>query len=162
MVQEVQLATIVPVPRDFTLSEIESLEAALLPLPQVEVPLTHLFAPGAYWREVKMPAGAFIIGHLHKTEHFNVVLSGRARVFMQGEMHEIVAPQVIVSKPGVRKILYIEEEMRWATVHPTQTTDLDELEMELIIKSESFLEFHNELLQFQRLLVDSFGEEGNN
>jgi hypothetical protein len=136
--------------RDFTLSEIEMLEARLLHAPQVEIPLTHLFAPHVYWREVFMPKGSFVIGHQHKTEHFNVVLTGRARVLMAGEMHEIVAPCVMTSGAGVRKILYIEEDMRWATIHPTDETDMERLEEELIIKSDSFLA--KELEQMQQLL----------
>jgi hypothetical protein len=139
--------------KDFSLQEIESLERSLLDLPQVDVPLTHIFAPNVYWREVRMPKGSFIIGHLHKTEHLNVILTGKVRVLMEGKMHTIEAPLVIKSGPGVRKILYIEEECRWATVHPTETTDLEELAEELIIKSDSY-KAHHELEEFQRLLLE--------
>ena len=118
---------------------IERAEAELLKLPQLDCPLTHKFAPGVYMREILMPAGSFIIGHEHKTEHFNVVLSGRARVMMDGVVEEIVGPCTFVSKPGVRKVLYILEDMRWATVHPTRETDLDKLDRKLIRKSEAWL-----------------------
>ena len=118
---------------------IERLEGRLLSLPQVPMPLTHRFAPGVYLREIFMPAGTFVIGHEHKTEHFNVVLSGRARVLIEGAVVEIKGPAVFVSKPGVRKVLMILEDMRWATVHPTTETDLARLESELIIKSPLYL-----------------------
>jgi hypothetical protein len=125
----------VAVPRD---ERVEALEAALLDMPQVNCPLKHQFAPGVYLREILMPAGTFIIGHRHKTEHFNVVLSGRARVMQTGGgVEEIVAPCVFVSKPGVRKILYILEDMRWATVHPTHETDVGVLERQLVEPSEA-------------------------
>lgn len=135
--------------RDFSLQEIESLESKLLRTPQVEVPLSHMFAPGVYWREVKMPKGIFVIGHEHKTSHFNVILTGKARVLMNGVMHHVVAPCVITSEPGVRKILYIEEEMRWATIHPTNETDIEKLEDQLIIRSESFVNYQAELKDLQ-------------
>lgn len=122
-----------------TSAQIERLEYALLHDPQVDCPLRHTFAPGVYLREITMPAGTFIIGHEHKTQHANVVLAGHARVLMDGIVHDIVAPCTFISHPGVRKVLYILEECRWMTVHPTHTTDLEELEAELIVKSESFM-----------------------
>lgn len=118
---------------------IERAEEKLLMLPQIDCPLEHKFAPGVYLREIIMPKGAFIIGHEHKTEHFNIVLSGRARVLIGGDVQEIVAPCIFVSKPGVRKVLYILEEMRWATVHPTEETNVGRLEDELIAKSATYL-----------------------
>ena len=127
---------------------IERLEGRLLSLPQVPMPLTHRFAPGVYLREIFMPAGTFVIGHEHKTEHFNVVLSGRARVLIDGVVTEIKAPSVFVSKPGVRKVLVIEEDMRWATVHATTETDVHRLEADLIIKSRAHVSYHDvELLE---------------
>jgi len=121
-----------------TLEKIEAVEARLLDLPQVNCPLKHQFAPGVYFREVFMPKGTFVIGHEHQTEHFNVVLSGKASVLCDGVVMDIAAPHVFVSQPGVRKILYIKEDMRWATVHPTTETDLDILEPLLIRKSAAF------------------------
>lgn len=123
---------------------IERVEAALLSQPQLDLPLTHLFAPDIYWREIFMPAGSVVIGHEHKTEHFNVVLTGRARVSIEGEWHDIVAPQVFVSKPGVRKVLHILEDVRWATIHATQETDPAKMEELFIVKSETFLKHQHE------------------
>jgi len=122
---------------------IEQVEAKLLPLPQVDCPLVHHFAPGVYMREVLMPRGTFVIGHQHKTKHFNIVLTGRAAVMMDGKLHHIIAPCIFVSEPGVRKVLYIFETMRWATTHPTDLTELKDLEDALITKSESFQAFED-------------------
>jgi hypothetical protein len=96
-----------------TQEAIDALEAELLKLPQVEVPLVHGFAPGIYTREVTMPAGSFIIGQRHKTEHFNVVLTGRARVLVgDGEVATVQAPCVLKSNAGIRKVLLIEDRAR--------------------------------------------------
>lgn len=83
----------------------------------------HHFGPNVYLREIFMEAGKhrFVIGASHKTEHFNIVMSGRASVLMDyetGEWQDIQAPSVFISKPGVKKILVIHEDMRWITVHP--------------------------------------------
>ncbi len=109
-------------------ADIEDLIGLIAPLPQVQCPLEHKFAPGVYVREILMPAGSVIIGRKHKTEHFNVVLTGRARVFMNGSVHEVVAPCIFSSPAGTQKVLYILEDMRFATIHATEETDVDKME----------------------------------
>lgn len=101
--------------------------------PQVECPLVHRFAPGVYLREIFMPAGSIVIGKIHKTRHFNVVLKGRCHLVSEdGSVVELVAPCTFVSDAGVQKVLYIDEDTVWQTVHPTSETDLDKLDAELI------------------------------
>ena len=133
-------------------ANIEKLEATLLELPQIDCPLTHRFAPGVYLREIFMPAGTFVIGHEHKTEHFNVVIQGCALVTIDGEVQEIVAPRTFVSGAGVRKVLYIQEDMIWQTIHPTRETDLLKLEDELITKSASYVQHLEDLRTLKRLV----------
>jgi len=135
-----------------TMDKIEHLEGALIMLPQIDLPLAHYFAPGVYYREIFMPAGVFVIGHQHKTEHFNIVLTGSASVMIDGKVEVITAPCTFKSLPGVRKILYIHEDMRWATIHPTDVQDLGELEELLIIKSDTYKEHEPEIRKFQLYL----------
>jgi hypothetical protein len=135
------------------LDKIERAEAALLQMPQVPCPVTHIFAPGIYWREVFLPAGVFAIGHQHKTEHLNVLLAGRVRVLADGRVVELKAPQVFKSGPGTRKMVYAVEPTRWANVHtnPADERDEERLEMLFIEKSTAFLEHQQDM---QRLLAE--------
>ena len=110
----------------------------MLALPQVDVPLIHRFAPGVYMRTVVMPPGSTIIGHEHTTEHFNVVLGGRAEVAFAGRVEVISAGDVFVSAPGVRKIFRVIEALTFATIHPTDETDVEKLEAQLVRKSETW------------------------
>ncbi len=126
-------------------AQIEQLEAALLPLPQVEAPLTHRFAPGVYLREIFMPKGTLVIGQRHRTEHFNIVLSGKAKVMIDNKVELVEAPCVITSGVGVRKVLLILEDMRWVTVHPTDETDVATLEDILVEKSQAFTDHEQHL-----------------
>lgn len=132
-----------------SLEQIEQVEKQLLNYPQIETKLTHRFAPGVYMREIFMPAHSIIIGHEHTTSHLNVILSGRASVVMDGQRHELKAGDVVVSKAGVRKLLYIHEDMRWATIHPTEETDVEKLESLLIVKSGSWLAHAAEIKQLR-------------
>ena len=101
-------------------------------------PVEHHFAPDVYIRDITMEPGQWLIGAEHKTEHFNIVMTGRADVLMDfdsGEWQEVKAPCVFVSKPGVKKVLIIHERMRWLTVHKVDglktLADVDDLEESL-------------------------------
>jgi hypothetical protein len=133
--------------------KLEKLEAWLLTRPvQAEYELTHSFGPGVYMREILMLKDTMLIGHEHKLEHFNIVLSGKALVLMDGKVEEIVGPCYFKSGPGVRKVLYILEDMRWMTVHPNvdDERDIEKLEERQVRKSETFLQF-DELMAAQKL-----------
>lgn len=126
-------------------AHIEQLEGAMFDaisdgqIEAVDCPLEHFYAPHVYVRQIRMKAGAFIIGQCHKTEHLNQLIQGRCRVIVDGVVHELVAPYTFVSKAGVRKCLYILEDCIWATTHVTDETDLGVLEELLIEKSATFL-----------------------
>lgn len=122
-------------------AEVERIESLLLNVPQADMPVTHRLAHEQYSREVFIPAGTFAIGHAHRHSCFDFVLQGRALVVMNGTLKEVVAPCVMVSEPGARKVGIIIEDMRWATTHPTNETDPDRLEDLLLIKSPSFLRY---------------------
>lgn len=100
-------------------------------------PLTHTFSDGVYVREIFMPAGDIVVGHVHKTRHLNIITKGVALVWMNGEVTRITAPYTFESDAGVQKVLYIEEDMLWSTIHVTEETDMDKLEELLIDKEES-------------------------
>ena len=101
---------------------------------QIECPVKHYFAPNVYIREIFMPAGTVVIGKIHRTEHFNIIEKGRCAIRHDDGIVEILqAPLTFVSKAGVQKVLYIEEDTVWKTVHCTTETDVDKLE-ELLIE----------------------------
>ena len=97
-----------------------------------DCPVTHGFAPGVYLREIFMPAGTYVIGKEHNTEHFNTILKGSAYVMIDDNVEFMVAPMSFVSHAGCRKVLYIVEDMIWQTIHPTEETNIEVLENTLV------------------------------
>ena len=90
--------------------------------------MVHRFAPGLYARELTMPAGHVAIGHIHKTEHLNVMLKGRVTVLNpDGTTAELKAPLVFVGKAG-QKIGFIHEETVWLNVFASDERDVEKLE----------------------------------
>lgn len=137
--------------------QIERVEAELLKsetFDPVECPLRHAFTPGIYVRTITMPAGAYIIGHEHRTEHPNIVHRGKALVSMNGEGRLVEGPCMFTSGPGVRKCLIILEEMEWSTVHanPDDERDIEKLEDRYIIKSASHQQHFKELKELEKQL----------
>ena len=93
----------------------------------------HHFAPGVYAREMIVPAGVLLTGAVHRTEHVSIFLSGRMLVpDDNGGSVEISGPMVEIGMPGIKRVGLALEEVRWITVHPTDETDLDTLEAELV------------------------------
>lgn len=98
-------------------------------------PVKHMFANGCYLREIFMPAGSRIIGKIHATEHFNIILKGKVTVITAEGKEYIEAPHTFVSKAGVQKVVLIHEDCTWQTIHVTNSTDLDEIEKEVIVEN---------------------------
>lgn len=120
--------------------KIETLEQEFMRHEQVDCPVTHHFAPGQYTREVKLPAGALVIGHHQNFEHLNVFVKGRVAMRNEdGTFTEMKAPMVFVGKPG-RKIGFIYEDVVWLNVYVTKETDIEKLEAHFMTKSNAWLE----------------------
>lgn len=99
----------------------------------VEMPVTNRFTPGLYMREIFMPAGTMLTSKIHKTCHPFVVLEGKVSVWNgDGDEEYIEGPFVGITQPGTRRVLYIHEDTRWITFHPSDETDLEKLEDQLI------------------------------
>lgn len=96
-------------------------------------PVQHHFAPGAYGREMTIPAGLVVVGKIHKHAHINVISKGRVQVFTEQDgVLELAAPCTFVSSPGTKRVMHVLEETVWTTVHVTDKTDLAEIEREVI------------------------------
>lgn len=117
---------------------ISQLEQKMLAAPEeqkIAIETTHNFSDGVYTRTVFMKAGSLITGKIHKLDHIVVIGQGSASVVSEEFGSKIIkAPMVFVSRPYVKRALFVHEDMVWTTVHknPTNTRDLDLLEKELI------------------------------
>lgn len=117
-----------------------ALQAAMRDMPQVAIETQHLFADGMYARIVPRLAGTLIVGKMHKREHFYIVACGRVAVSDgDGPAVEYGAGTVLVSKPGVKRAVLALEESVCLTVHRTDSTNLDEIEAELVERDETAL-----------------------
>lgn len=117
-----------------TQEKVSRLAEVMAQMPQADVPVTHRYLDGIYVREVFMKKGLIVVGKIHKQEHIAIISSGEATVLTEDGLKRIKAPYTFKSPPGVRRALYIHEDMTWTTVHRTDETDIDAIETQLIAK----------------------------
>ena len=108
------------------------IEKELQKLPQVEPPLVHHFADGVYAREMTMVPGLIVVGAIHKTQHMSIVSQGDVVVATEFGIRRFTAPDVVVSEPGAKRILFAHTRVVWTTIHATEERDLDKLKADLV------------------------------
>jgi len=106
----------------------------------------HTFADGVYVRQMTIEAGEVIIGAIHKHLHVWFLLSGSITVLTNGELKEYQAPCTVLSEPGVKRVIYGNEESVFTNVHknPTNVEDVRELEKQIVaLNYEEYEEYIN-------------------
>lgn len=114
--------------------DILALQAAMEPMPQVECPLKHHFAPGMYAREIFIPAGTVVVGKIHRHAHINIIQQGLVKVVTEFGEQVYAGPHTFVSQPGTKRALVTLTDTIWTTIHtnPNDHTDPELLEREII------------------------------
>ena len=95
----------------------------------------NVIADGVLARTVLMPKGDIVVGEKHKEETINILIRGELKVWVNGEVKHIKAPYMVKSKANTRKVAYIIEDVVWTSIHRVTSTNLDDIEDEVIIKT---------------------------
>ena len=112
-----------------------------------KVPIKHYFMDGVYVREMTMFKDMFVIGAIHKHLHMCFLLKGHLSVAHEDDVVDYIAPCFIISKPGIKRVLYAHEDSIWYNTHqnPSNTEDILKLEQELVcINYEEYEEYINQ------------------
>jgi hypothetical protein len=103
--------------------------------PDDVAPVNHYHCEGNYAREIFIPKDSCVVGKIHKHEHINVISKGKCLVVTEDGREELEAPLTFISKPGIKRAVYALEDVVWTTIHPVESTDLEEIEDEVIAPS---------------------------
>lgn len=145
------LDVVATLPRDairaYILGLQETIKGHEAEVPDSTAPVKHHFAPGAYAREITLPAGVVIVGKLHRHEHISVISKGRVAVLTDAGKQVLQAPCTFISPAGVKRVVMALEETVWTTVHITNETDLAAIERETIADDYTDIEIQGELIQ---------------
>lgn len=106
--------------------------------PVIDIECEHLFADSAYARTVFLPAGTWAVGKPHRTNHFCVLLEGELQVIGEsGIPKTLIGPRIFVSSPG-KKMVHAITNVRFANIHPTELTDIEAIENEVIMPETEY------------------------
>jgi len=116
---------------------IADLEGVLGDMDQLALEPVHRFSEGLYARELTIPAGSVVVGKIHKHAHLNVIMSGRVTVTTPFGSDELEGPVIFESKPDTKRAVYAHTDTVWITFHPTEETDIEVIEEQIILKDYS-------------------------
>jgi hypothetical protein len=136
---------------DFLRPKVLALEALMLRLPRMKLPVREFFANkgkpnGAYARELFIPKGTLLTGKIHKTEQINIMSKGLLSVLTEDGVKLVAAPFTVVSPAGTKRIAYAHEDTVWTTFHATPLADVEQIEAHFVCDTEQ------EWLEVQKLL----------
>jgi quercetin dioxygenase-like cupin family protein len=93
-------------------------------LSAMETPLKHYHTEELYGRRIIVPAGCIFTTAVHKVDHISVALRGRITMLnADGESQEVIAPDMFVTPAGTHRVVYVHEEVEFATIHSCTEQD---------------------------------------
>ena len=122
-----------------TREQIDKLQAEMVKMPQADLKTDHYFSPGMYSRRVFRPAGTLIVGKVHKAPHFFLCAKGEIIAWTETGMRKLQAGDVVECQPGTKRVTLALTDAIGVTIHRTDKTNLDEIEVELIEPDDSAL-----------------------
>lgn len=99
---------------------------------QADTPILNTFSEGLYSRAIFIPKGTLIVGKKHRRETLNICALGDITVLTELGVARFQAGDIVVSKPGIRKVGYAHVDSVWVNVHATHERDLAIIEEQFI------------------------------
>lgn len=125
---------------------VNGIEYEMWQQPQVELKVEHFFSPGIYTRILYIPKGCLLTGQIHKFPILNIMTKGDISVVLGDEVKRIIAPFVIVSPAGSKKIGYAHEDTIWMGCHRTDETDIEKIAEHFVASTEQeYIDFQAKL-----------------
>ena len=128
--------------------KVQALQDVISQLPQYEPETKHTVHAGMYCREVWRPAGAIVVGKIHKKEHFYLIVSGTVSITTDEGVKSVTGPHLLCSKPGTKRAVYAETDALCMTFHVVDAKTIEDAEHELVEDdSKSMFAFGNQIKQ---------------
>jgi mannose-6-phosphate isomerase-like protein (cupin superfamily) len=99
------------------------LEEQLLMLPQVDMPVEHVFCDGLYARTMHIPAGTCLTGAVHRYESFFVVRKGQLIVTTDNGPKLLQAGDMSVTKVGAKRAGIAVTDVEVTTFHANPSNE---------------------------------------
>ncbi len=102
----------------------------------------HQFTEGICMRSLRLPQGTLCVTKIHGTQHPLAIMQGVLTIWTPDKgAITYSAPNIIITEPGTRRIVFAHTDFTAVTFHPTTETDISKIEDQIIMKH------HNRLLE---------------
>lgn len=109
---------------------------------KVEIKIDNYYSDGIYGRRAYIPAGTILTGKIHKFEQMNILLKGEIEVLVDTEIKHLIAPHIVISPPGTKRLARAITDVEWLTILRTDLLDADKIEAQFTCTTEKeYLEF---------------------
>lgn len=110
-----------------------------LDLQQETCPVTHIFEPGKYIREMTIPKGTLFLGRAHRWGHECQLVSGEVMHITPDQKVHRKAPFSVTTIPGYHMVFLALTDVVGRTIHPNPTgsRDTEALEKQIFESVES-------------------------
>lgn len=128
---------------------INAIEAEMKKQPQLNLHHENYFSLGVYARALYIPKGTILVGKIHKYPQMNFLMQGSMSVLVGEEVKTVIAPFIVCSPAGTKRIAKALEDCLWVTVHGTNLTDVNEIEQYFIAQDEDeYKKFSEQEIRF--------------
>jgi hypothetical protein len=97
----------------------------------LDLPVHESIVDGMYMRRLTIPAGALVVGKIHRKACFNIVAAGEITVLTEFGCRRTVAGETAVSLPGTQKVGLAHTDTVFVNVFRTDAKSVAEVEDEL-------------------------------
>ena len=101
----------------------------------VVMPVEHRFTEKQYIREFRAPAGHTVVSKIHNTNHPIFLLEGEVTIIEESGEKRVKAPYYSTTEVGTKRVVLVHEDCFFVTVHPSDKTNIFDVEEEVIAKS---------------------------
>lgn len=127
-----------------SIEQIQALQETMRAGPTIDLEVQHHFTDGAYVRELRMPARAYLVGKMHRTAHA-LIVTGDITIINGSTRERITGTRVLHTKPGTKRAIVAHADSVLITMHVTPETDLDEIERAIIVPEHLELTYLRQL-----------------
>jgi quercetin dioxygenase-like cupin family protein len=90
--------------------------------------IRHHFGGGVYAKETIIPAGNWLVQHVHHFDHLSILARGSVELITEGTTTEIAAPACITLKAGAHHGVRSLTDVIWYCIHATDCVDENEID----------------------------------
>lgn len=130
-------------------------------MPQNETPVEHIFAPGVYIREMRIPAGTLFVGRGHFYGHTCQLVSGSLILISPNGKVRLDAPLQVNTTPGYHMVVYTITDVLARTIHPNvaECRDVAGMTADIFESAEEVLKLGQQLHYRQMFIERGVDEE---